>query len=245
MNFTMDNNSYCDVPTYIANYRCSGTGVFFPLVNEYTWPVWNRGVAYFLGIIWTFLGAAIISDIFMCAVETIRSKTRKIKIQNPNSESGFEEVEIWHRKVADFSLGCIGSSAIEIILPTVLILSKNFDSDELGPCTIFGASALNFLLITAISVVAIPSPDVRTIQDIRMYFVTTGFSIFAYIWLALILLVISPHYVELWEAILTLLFLPLFIAVAYLTDKKLCRKKRETVDQEGDQELTSRLTDPG
>ena len=51
-------------------------------------------------------------------------------------------------------------------------------------------------------------------------------------WLALVLLVISPNKVEIWEAVITLLFFPLLIIIAYLADKDFCinRKKRQEVE---------------
>ena len=56
--------------------------------------------------------------------------------------------------------------------------------------------------------------------------------IFAYVWLAIVLLAISPNKVEIWEAVLTFLFFPLLIFIAYLADKDFCinRGKRQEVD---------------
>ena len=41
---------------------------------EQRWPVALRGVLYFVGLMWMFLGVAIIADIFMSAIEQITSK---------------------------------------------------------------------------------------------------------------------------------------------------------------------------
>ena len=56
--------------------------------------------------------------------------------------------------------------------------------------------------------------------------------ILAYVWLAIVLLAISPNKVEIWEAVLTFLFFPLLILVAFLADKDFCinRKKRQEAD---------------
>lgn len=48
---------------------------------------------------------------------------------------------------------------------------------------------------------------------------TAFFSIFAYIWLLIILLLISPHEVEIWEAVVTFLFFPVLVGISYAADK--------------------------
>ena len=45
------------------------------------------------------------------------------------------------------------------------------------------------------------------------------FSVFAYIWLLIILMVSSPDVVEPWEAVLTFLFFPLLTGLAFAADK--------------------------
>ena len=60
-----------------------------------------------------------------------------------------------------------------------------------------------------------------------MFFVTTASSIFAYLWLVLILTQFSANVVDLWEAILTFLFFPLLVITAYLTDKGCFRRVKQ------------------
>ena len=48
-------------------------------------------------------------------------------------------------------------------------------------------------------------------------------------------MVISPDYVELWEAIITFLMFPFMVILAYLADKGLCSKKK--VDDETEVQL--------
>ena len=48
---------------------------------------------------------------------------------------------------------------------------------------------------------------------------TAVFCVFAYVWLIIILVVVSPDYVDLWEAILTLLFFPMLVVLAYAAEK--------------------------
>lgn len=64
----------------------------------------------------------------------------------------------------------------------------------------------------------------------QVFVVTTIFSIFAYLWLIVVLILISPDVVELWEAVLTFLFFPLLVIVAYIADRNFFRKSPSTSD---------------
>ena len=52
-----------------------------------------------------------------------------------------------------------------------------------------------------------------------VFAVTATFSVFAYVWLLIILMVITPDVVDLWEAILTFVFFPILVLIAYAGDK--------------------------
>ena len=70
------------------------TGIILPILNEDSWPVGFRVFVYLLGLLWCFLGVSIIADTFMCAIERITSKTRKIRIADNTKPTGFYEVEV-------------------------------------------------------------------------------------------------------------------------------------------------------
>ena len=59
----------------------------------------------------------------------------------------------------------------------------------------------------------------RRIDMIIVFGVTATFSIFAYIWLLVILKWSSPDEVSIWEAVLTFLFFPILVVIAYSADK--------------------------
>ena len=218
----------------IYTYKCSDEGLILPLVNEYTWPIGGRAFIYLLGLIWSFLAVAIIADIFMCSIERITSKTTKVRIADPEAESGYREIDVkvWNNTVANLSLLALGTSAPEILLSVIEIVGNNFRAGELGPGTIVGSAAFNLLVISGICVMSIPGGDVRRVENLRVFGVTAFTCIFAYIWLALVLLFITPEVVDIWEAVLTFLFFPLLIIIAYLTDKKFFLGKKEE-DHEG------------
>ena len=46
------------------------------------------------GLLYLFLGIAIIADIFMCAIEKITSKTQIIKYPDPNDPTKFIDREV-------------------------------------------------------------------------------------------------------------------------------------------------------
>lgn len=114
----------------------------------------------------------------------------------------------------------LGSSAPEILLSVIEILSNGFFTGDLGPSTIVGSASFNLLVITAICVTALPNGESRKIEDMGVFQTTAFFSIFAYVWLLVILLgPWSPDVVELWEALLTFLFFPLLVVLAYAADR--------------------------
>ncbi len=53
-----------------------------------------------------------------------------------------------------------------------------------------------------------------------MFAVTASFSLFAYIWLLVILKWSSPGVVTMLEAVLTFAFFPILVVVAYAADKR-------------------------
>ena len=212
-------------------YSCSTKGIILPIINEKTWPDGLRGFLYLAGLLWCFLGVAIIADVFMCAIEKITSKTRVIKVAS-SSEAGYDELEVkvWNDTVANLTLMALGSSAPEILLSCIEIVGNGFKAGELGPSTIVGSAAFNLLCITGVCILAIESPDIRRIHYIKVFGVTAFFSVFAYVWLILILVVITPDYVDLWEAVITFIFFPILVILAFIADKDYCSKKKKVDD---------------
>lgn len=218
-----------NVTVDLNDYTCSDKGLLFPLVSEYTWSLGGRAFLYLLGLLWIFMAVAIIADVFMCSIERITSRTTTIRIADSEAEGGYREMEVkvWNNTVANLSLLALGTSAPEILLSVIETVGNGFKAGDLGPGTIVGSAAFNLLVISGICVMSIPSPDTRRIAEIKVFFVTGFTCIFAYIWMAIVLMVSSPDEVEIWEAIVTLIFFPLLILVAYLADRNFCLGKKE------------------
>ncbi|KAI8500976.1 hypothetical protein Bbelb_210710 [Branchiostoma belcheri] len=216
------------------NYFCSDKGIILPIFVEATWPIGLRAFLYLFAMLYCFMGVAIIADVFMCSIEVITSKTKKISIVKPGTDIVEEvEVRIWNDTVANLTLMALGSSAPEILLSIVGIIKTGFRAEELGPSTIVGSAAFNLLIITAVCVSAIPAGEVRRIKAVKVFAVTAFFSIFAYAWLYIVLVLNTKDEMDLWEAIVTFMFFPILVILAYIADKDYC-SRRVDVEKETD-----------
>ncbi|XP_068577321.1 sodium/calcium exchanger 2a isoform X2 [Cebidichthys violaceus] len=181
----------------------------------------GRAVVYFLCLMYIFLGVSIIADRFMASIEVITSQEKEVTITKPNGETTVTTVRIWNETVSNLTLMALGSSAPEILLSVIEVVGHNFNAGELGPSTIVGSAAFNMFVIIGLCVWVIPNGESRKIKHLRVFFITAFWSIFAYIWLYLILAVISPGIVEVWEAVVTLLYFPVCVILAWIADRRL------------------------
>ncbi|XP_040006433.1 sodium/calcium exchanger 2a isoform X6 [Xiphias gladius] len=168
-----------------------------------------------------FLGVSIIADRFMASIEVITSQEKEVTITKPNGETTITTVRVWNETVSNLTLMALGSSAPEILLSVIEVCGHNFDAGELGPGTIVGSAAFNMFVIIGLCVWVIPDGESRKIKHLRVFFITAFWSIFAYVWLYLILAVISPGIVEVWEAVVTLLYFPVCVILAWIADRRL------------------------
>uniref|UniRef100_A0A3Q0QTI7 Solute carrier family 8 member 4b n=1 Tax=Amphilophus citrinellus TaxID=61819 RepID=A0A3Q0QTI7_AMPCI len=217
-------------PLYIPVPPCEKD--LFYLFNNLVLPVWNpqnpsvgdkvaRAIVYFVALIYMFLGMSIIADRFMSSIEVITSQEKEITIKRPNGETTTATVRIWNETVSNLTLMALGSSAPEILLSVIEVCGHGFEAGNLGPSTIVGSAAFNMFVIIALCVYVVPEGETRKIKHLRVFFVTAAWSIFAYIWLYLILSVFSPGEVEVWEAVLTFLCFPLCVVQAWVADRRL------------------------
>ncbi|KAI8478843.1 Sodium/calcium exchanger 3 [Branchiostoma belcheri] len=180
-----------------------------------------RATIYFAGLLFFFLGVSIIADRFMAAIEVITAQEREVTIKRSDGTTQVVVVKVWNETVSNLTLMALGSSAPEILLSIIEIIGNNFNAGDLGPATIVGSAAFNLFVIIAICVQVIPDGEVRRIKHLRVFIVTASWSLFAYLWLFLILSVISPKRVDVWEGIVTLAFFPVCVLIAYVADRRL------------------------
>jgi len=182
----------------------------------------GRGVLYIALMIYLFIGVAIASDKFMESIESITAQEKEVSIKNPaTGKTQTVVVKVWNDTVANLTLMALGSSAPEIMLSVIEIMAKDFRAGDLGPGTIVGSAAFNLFMIIGLCMYVIPDDEVRKIKCLRVFAITATWSVFAYVWLYLILGVMSYGVVESWEGILTFLFFPTTVYMAFVADKRM------------------------
>ena len=111
-------------------------------------PDWRGAVLYGLGLMWSFVGVSIIADVFMGAIEVITSAEKYVKV-GVGDDAPRVPVKVWNATVANLTLMALGSSAPEILLSVIEIMTSGFYAGELGPSTIVGSAAFNLMVISA------------------------------------------------------------------------------------------------
>lgn len=186
---------------------------------------------YGLILIYLFMGIDIISEIFMSSIEKITSKQEMLTILDESGQvKAKKKINFWNPTVANLTLMALGSSAPEILLAVIETVTTLGDCPgQLGPSTIVGSAAFNLLIISGLSILAVnkdndtdadrcrETPDgVKKINDLGVFSITATWSIFAYVWMYLVL---RDQNVEIWEAWVTLAFFFLLIGMAYGADR--------------------------
>merc|ERR1719150_2156497 len=100
-------------------------------------------------------------------------------------------------------------------------MARGFKAGDLGPGTIVGSAAFNLFMIIGLCIYVIPDDEVRKIKHLRVFFVTATWSVFAYLWLYIIVSPISCAEVEVWEGVLTFLFFPATVYTAFVADRRM------------------------
>merc|ERR1719266_1276474 len=216
-----------------------GDGLLIPIWRPYSnltaGDRFGRGLLYIALMIYLFIGVAIASDKFMESIEMITAQEKEVSIKDPKTgKTQTVVVKVWNETVANLTLMALGSSAPEIMLSVIEIIAKDFRAGDLGPGTIVGSAAFNLFMIIGLCMYVIPDDEVRKIKHLRVFLVTATWSVFAYIWLYVILGFISYGKVETWEGLLTFVFFPLTVWTAWVAERRmLCYKWFSKAEDEG------------
>lgn len=206
-----------------------------------------RGLVYLLAILYLFVGVFVISKKFVRSIEVITSKVKNKNVSTDDRPNGDTEsapdIE-WNETVANLTLRAMGLSAPGIFLSIIDIFGNRFESGDLGAGTITGSAAFNLFIILSIAVCMIPINEVKKIQRLPVFIVTSSSSLFAYLWLVFILKVVSPGIVDLWEGIVTILFFPVIVYAAYLANKWCSRGGLRSNMRHSSEESSSSLRTP-
>ena len=123
----------------------------------------------------------------------------------------------WNPTVANLTLMALGSSAPEILLSVIETLGGlNKCPGELGASTIVGSAAFNLLVISGVSIYAVTDLGGKKINDFGVFAITATSSLWAYVWL---FIVVQDNAIEAWEAWTTLVMFFILIILAYGADK--------------------------
>ena len=193
-------------------------------------PAWNipnmtrcdralRVAIYFIIIVYFFVGVNVVVDKFMAAIYLITSQKRAVHVKNDKGETQIVYARIWNDTVANLSLISMGCSAPEILLTYVELIGNDYMADDLGPGTVVGSAIINLLFIVGVCMLLIPTNEVRRIKRFTVFVVIYLWSIFAYVYMYIILVVSSPGIVEIWEAAVQLILFPVSLLTFYLADR--------------------------
>jgi len=182
----------------------------------------GRGLLYVVIMLYLFIGVAIVSDKFMESIESITAQEKEVSVKDPRTgKTQVVIVKVWNETVANLTLMALGSSAPEIMLSVIEIWAKGFHAGDLGPGTIVGSAAFNLFMIIGLCMYVIPDDEVRKIKHLRVFFITATWSVFAYVWLYIILGVTTYGKVHVWEGVLTFLFFPITVYTAFVADRRM------------------------
>jgi len=190
---------------------------------EFSMPErFGRGLIYIVLMLYLFIGVAIVSDKFMESIEAITAAEKELSIKDPKSgKTQIVVVKVWNETVANLTLMALGSSAPEIMLSVIEIIANDFNAGDLGPGTIVGSAAFNLFMIIGLCMYVIPDDEVRKIKHLRVFIITAAWSVFAYLWLFIIVSPISEGIVEVWEGVVTFLFFPITVYMAFVADRRM------------------------
>eukprot|EP00659_Diplonema_papillatum_P010278 gene10281-15812_t len=214
------------VEYYPDNTTLCDSWILVPAEN--IWSPALRGVLYGGALIYVFLGIAIISDIFMSAIEKITSAKEVVRLDEATGETVTITVTVWNETVANLTLLALGSSAPEILLSIIETVSS-LDSvpGELGASTIVGSAAFNLLCISGVCMWVVDEP--KHVKEFGVFVMTTIASFLSYVWLVVVLLLSSKCEVEIWEALMTLFAFPVLVLLSWCQDRNWFRRGSDTV----------------
>ena len=139
----------------------------------------------------------------MTSVDKITSQKKIVEVSDGQGNVITKSYLVWNATVANLTLMALGSSAPEILLAVLeTVLNLGQCPGELGASTIVGSAAFNLLIISGLSIYAVskdnddgedreeddPPVGVKKIFDMRVFACTSTSSLFAYIWLWIVLL---------------------------------------------------------
>lgn len=200
-------------------------------------------IAYGFSLFYLFMGIGIIAEIFMSAIEKITAKKVIKKGVLPDGKEFNYEIDFWNPTVANLTLMALGSSAPEILLSVIeTVGGLGKCPGELGASTIVGSAAFNLLVISGVSIYAVSEENdiaedrdtstpkgIKKINDMGVFAITGVCSIWAYVWL---FIVVADNGVNSVEAWITLIMFFILVLAAFGADRYRTTHGEVEIDQE-------------
>ena len=191
------------------------------------WPLFDdngnqpyHGVVYFFALLYVLFGGFIASSRLMIAGEVILSKKHFISFSTPHGGVRSLEAPLWNDSIARLFIGTLSWASLDIFLPIVEVFRSGFTGDQLGPAFIVGHSCFQLYFGIAICLFGCKTSISRkSVKDSRFFITTSVLGIFAYLWVFLLLDQVTPGFINIWEALLTLAIYPLVLILTFLVEK--------------------------
>ena len=87
----------------------------------------------------------------------------------------------------------------------------------MGPMILVGSASLNLFIGGALAIIG--ANEAKKIESLGPYYITACFGTFAYIWLYIVICVNTPYYIDIGEAVMTLLFYLMLVMSVYATER--------------------------
>eukprot|EP01062_Namystynia_karyoxenos_P006483 TRINITY_DN12275_c0_g1_i1.p1 TRINITY_DN12275_c0_g1~~TRINITY_DN12275_c0_g1_i1.p1 ORF type:complete len:900 (+),score=271.01 TRINITY_DN12275_c0_g1_i1:103-2700(+) len=222
---------------YPNGTRLCESWLLLPAENIWSTPL--RGTLYLLGMLYTFIGIAIISDIFMSAIERITAPREETGKDPLTGEETTRTEPVWNETVANLTLLALGSSAPEIMM-SVIETMQTLDTEpgQLGPSTIVGSAAFNLLCIPACCIVTVDGP--KRIAQFSVFVITAASSLFAYVWMWIVTMIWTKCVITVPEGLITLACFPVLVLLAYAADRGACGGTEDDVSPAAEPEADPR-----
>ena len=221
-NSSGDNNSNLTDSATCKGWKWHcGEGLILPVwtppidENSPTSTIVLRSFVYLVSLIYLLFGVGIITERIITAAEVISNHKRIVTTVTKSGEILKKKQRVWHPVVALILFAIPATSSPEILIPLIDTIKRDFQGSELGASLIVGSGAYHLFIITAICLVSSMDSAPKPIKNQKLFFTTSFFAIFAYLWVYLVLGEISPGVIELWEAVVTFLSFPVLIFSAW------------------------------
>ena len=181
-----------------------------------------------------------LSDKFSDAIYVITSKTEDVDIYEQSGKLSVIRIPIWNAQIAYVTIMALGCSAPEIFLcfygqfrDSSLETGVETLPTTMGPMILVGSASINLFIGGGLAILG--AAEAKKVESLGAYAVTAIFGTVAYLWLYIVVCVNTPAYIDIGEAVVTLLLYLLLVLSVYATER--CTHSH---DEQEEQDLNRR-----